>query len=183
MTYKEKQALYESVMRQVAKTVKSNLIKNNIQKRRINEELSQAFDKYIKDNASLETFNDSSVNKRWKRVLPNEILLTQKNKIGFAFIVTNWDDEEIGKFTIMRDSLGEALDDFRVMMMGSISSSNNIIITVSKNISKLSTTYHRLSTEDNPNYEDSLEDRAEVFATILNDAKTNDDLIKIFADA
>ena len=115
-------------------------------------------------------------------MLPNEILLTQ-NKIGFAFIVTNWDDDEIGKFAIMRDSLGEALDDFRVMMMGCMNSSSNIIIAVSNNIRTLSTTYHRLSTEDNPDYEDSLEDRAEVFATILNDAKTNDDLIKIFADA
>lgn len=181
MTHKQKNALYESVMREVAKTVKSHLNRNIKQRRRINEELSQAFDEYIQDNASLETFNDSNANRRWEKVLPNEILLTQ-NKIGFAFIVTNWDDKEIGKFAIMRDSLGEALDDLRVMMAGSISSSNNIMITVSKNISKLSTTYHRLSTEDNPDYEDSLEDRAEVFASLLDDAKTDDDLVKIFAD-
>ena len=173
----EKRALYESVMTRVSKIVKSKLMK----KQHINENSERMpFVEYLDKYATLDTFNNTRNNEKWERVLPNDIILSD-NKIGFAFTAIYSDDgHKFGKFAIMRDSLGEALDDFSVVLVAFVSSKQKLTnIECSKVINTLRKAYFKLLTEAEI---ESIDERAEILADTINNAKSDDDLMKIFAD-
>ena len=135
MTYKEKKSLYESIMKEVAKTVKRNINETDVThiatKKPSNKLYDQIYDQIKK--IPLEYYYNSDNNEKFYSKFPNDIIL-KGDKIGFEIKVDDLDNSTTKKYVLLRDSLGKAIEDFNILLFYSISNDISIYISRINNI-------------------------------------------------
>ncbi len=122
MTNTQKRSLYESIMRDVAKTVKRHLNENNTSRRwrrHINESDIDI------DSLTYDDFNDPDNNELFQSMAPNQLSVSG-NKISLTFDTEDLDTEDMfGTFTITRNTMAEVMNTFFVLKCATFNGIND----------------------------------------------------------
>ena len=99
-------------------------------------------------------------------------------KIGFDIHIYDENEELLGEYTLLRDSLGKAIEDFTVITMSTLSamSDNYFDFRISKVINVFYKSFYRKLDDEQS---DQLDNRIQKFYySVVQGAKSLDDILK-----
>ena len=129
------------------------------------------------DELTVEEYYDPAMNASFAAHNPDHFIY-QDGKIGFEIKIYDENDEMPGEYTMLRDSLGQALADFTVITMSTLSamSDNYFDFRISKVINVFYKSFYRKLSDEQS---DELDNRIQKFYySTIQGAKNLDDILK-----